>query len=108
MDCRLAAMAMVAAERATIAELRGQGVGEIMALAGDPALLKSAATFIKARGLDTTPQAYLRAMLEMQRDNWLEKRKGGNAPASTSTLNVPSAAVAAYRAKLNGGNNGQG
>ncbi len=54
----------------------------------------------KARGLKATAQAYLRDMLEKRKDDWLEKHKSPD--ASTSIMRAPSAAVAAYRAKLNG------
>ena len=97
-----AAKAATATARAEIAELRGEGVGVIMGMAGDPALLKSCAEIIKSRGLKTTPQAYLRTMLEKRKDDFLDANKS-DAPASTSTLNAPSAAVAAYRAKLANG-----
>ncbi len=95
-----AATAATATARAEIAELRGQGVGEIMGLAGDPALLKIAAELIKSRGLKVSAPDYLRGLLEKQRDGWLDAHK--TPAASTSTLKAPSKAVAAFRAKLNG------
>lgn len=91
--------AVQAAARAEIAELRGQGVGEIMGLAGDPSLLKFAAEVIAKQGLTMTPQAYLGAMLEKQRDAWIEKYK---VETPEPTRDAPGRAVAAYRAKLNG------
>ena len=94
-----AAKAVAAEARAESAELRGQGVGEIMSLAGDPALLKVTAELIATRGLDVTPQAYLRTMLEKQRDAWLEKTQSAT---PEPTHDAPGAAVRAYRAKLNG------
>ncbi|MGR3342765.1 MAG: hypothetical protein ACU0DI_06015 [Paracoccaceae bacterium] len=94
-----AAKAVTASARAEMAELRGQGIGEIMSLAGDPALLKVTAEVIATRGLDTTPQAYLRSLLEKQRDAWIEKYK---VATPEPTHDVPGAAVRAYREKING------
>jgi hypothetical protein len=71
-----------------------------MALSGDPELLKACAEIVNRQKLDTTPQAYLRAMLEKHKDDFLDANK--SAP-STSTMTAPSAAVAAYRAKLSNG-----
>ena len=94
-----AAKAVAAAARAEMAELRGQGVGEIMGLAGDPGLLKFAAEVVKDRGLDVTPQDYLRTMLEKRRDAWIETYK---ITTPEPTHDAPGRAVLAYRAKLNG------